>query len=290
MELRLEHIEKSYRHVKKALSDISLTLTPGVYGLLGANGAGKTTLMNIITDNLRPDSGQVFYNGENISRLGSRYRSAIGYMPQQQGLYESFTASRFLYYMAALKGLDRKTAKAQIDDLLIQVNLQHEAHKRLGSFSGGMKQRILIAQALLGTPEILILDEPTAGLDPKERIRIRSFISEIAYDRIVIFVTHVVSDIECISDRVILLKSGRIIGNDTPSSLIETVSDKVFECFCQKQDINKLQKRFPFGNVMQKENGIVFRVAGDECPEGFRLCSDDKTLEDVYLYYFEYTK
>ena len=115
-------------------------------------------------------------------------------------------------------------------------------------------------------------------------------ISEIAYDRIVIFVTHVVSDIECISDRVILLKSGRIIGNDTPSSLIGTVSDKVFECFCQKQDINKLQKRFPFGNVMQKENGIVFRVAGDECPEGFRLCSDDKTLEDVYLYYFEYTK
>ena len=290
MELRLEHIEKSYRHGKKALSDISLTLTPGVYGLLGANGAGKTTLMNIITDNLRPDSGQVFYNGENISSLGSRYRSAIGYMPQQQVLYESFTASRFLYYMAALKGLDRKTAKSQIDDLLIQVNLQNEAHKRLGSFSGGMKQRILIAQALLGTPKILILDEPTAGLDPKERIRIRSFISEIAYDRIVIFVTHVVSDIECISDRVILLKSGRIIGNDTPSSLIGTVSDKVFECFCQKQDINKLQKRFPFGNVMQKENGIVFRVAGDECPEGFRLCSDDKTLEDVYLYYFEYTK
>ena len=154
MELRLEHIEKSCRHGNKALSDISLTLTPGVYGLLGANGAGKTTLMNIITDNLRPDSGQVFYNEDNISKLGRRYRSAIGYMPQQQGLYESFTAIRFLYYMAALKGLDRKTAKTQIDDLLIQVNLQHEAHKRLGSFSGGMKQRIPVSYTHLTLPTI----------------------------------------------------------------------------------------------------------------------------------------
>ena len=289
MELEIKNLTKKYGEIT-ALNDFNIRMSNGIYGLLGPNGAGKSTLMNLLTDNVKRTSGKILYNNKEILSMGKDFRKLIGYMPQQQGYYEDLSARAFLLYMALLKGMKRREAKRKVDELLEIVNLTDSAHKKLGSFSGGMKQRALIAQALLNDPKILILDEPTAGLDPKERIRIRSFISEIAYDRIVIFVTHVVSDIECISDRVILLKSGRIIGNDTPSSLIGTVSDKVFECFCQKQDINKLQKRFPFGNVMQKENGIVFRVAGDECPEGFRLCSDDKTLEDVYLYYFEYTK
>ena len=290
MELQIKNVSKSYGKSKRALDNFTLTLTPGVYGLLGANGAGKSTLMNILTDNLSADKGEILWNGENIKRLGKKYRSIIGYMPQQQGLYDSFTANRFLWYMAALKGLKEKDAKKQITELLNIVSLKNDAHKRLGDYSGGMKQRILIAQALLGEPKLLILDEPTAGLDPKERIRIRSFISEIAADKIVILVTHVVSDIECSADRIILMKNGHIIGNDTSSGLISSVADKVFEKKCSKEELPEFQRIYSCGNVLQRDNGIVFRVVGEECPEGFEKCRDSISLEDVYLYYFEYEK
>ena len=290
MGLQIKNVSKSYGKSKRALDNFTLTLTPGVYGLLGANGAGKSTLMNILTDNLSADKGEILWNGENIKRLGKKYRSIIGYMPQQQGLYDSFTANRFLWYMASLKGLKKQDAKKQINELLDIVNLKQDAHKRLGDFSGGMKQRILIAQALLGEPKLLILDEPTAGLDPKERIRIRSFISEIAADKIVILVTHVVSDIECIADRIILMKNGRLIKDDTSSGLISSVADKVFEKKCSKEKLPELQRIYSCGNVLQRDNGIVFRVVGEECPEGFEKCRDSISLEDVYLYYFEYEK
>ena len=288
MELKIENISKSYKKGKKALCDFSVTLNTGVYGLLGANGAGKSTLMNIITDNLKADSGEIYYNGANVRKLGKKYRSVLGYMPQQQGLYDDFTANRFLWYMAALKGLDKKTAKQQITKLK-QVNLQNDAHKRLGDFSGGMKQRILIAQALLGSPEILILDEPTAGLDPRERIRIRNFISEIADNKIVILVTHVVSDIECIADKVILMKDGKLIKNDSPSGLIASITDKVFELPCQKSELEALQKEYSYGNVIQRKDEMLFRIVGDDCPKNFRKSRNDISLEDVYLYYFEYS-
>ena len=290
MELQIKNVSKTYGKTKKALDDFSLTLTPGVYGLLGANGAGKSTLMNILTDNLAADSGEILWNGENIRRLGKKYRSDIGYMPQQQGLYDNFTANRFLWYMSALKGLQKKDAKKQIPELLEIVNLENEAHKKLGDYSGGMKQRILIAQAMLGNPRILILDEPTAGLDPRERIRIRSFISEIAADRIVILVTHVVSDIECIADRVILMKDGRLIKDGTSVELISSVSDKVFEYKCSKDELESLQKKYICGNILQRKDGMVFRVVSNKCPERFHKCESDLSLEEVYLYYFEYSE
>lgn len=290
MELKIESINKSYKKGKKALSDFSLTLNTGVYGLLGTNGAGKSTLMNIITDNLRADSGEIYFDGENIKTLGKKYRSQLGYMPQQQGLYDDFTVNRFLWYMSALKGLKKNDAKEQIENLLELVNLKNDAHKRLSDLSGGMKQRTLIIQALLGEPKILILDEPTAGLDPRERIRIRNMIREIASNKIVILVTHVVSDIECIADSVILMKGGKLIKNAPPTELIASVTDRVFEISCSKGEIEKLQQKFPSGNIMQHSGGLTFRVVDDACPEGFHKCTGDISMEDVYLYYFEYCK
>ena len=206
--LRIENLSKHYGQ-KQALRDFSACFTAGIYALLGTNGAGKSTLMNIITRNVCPDSGgTITWNGTEIVRLGTEYLAKIGYMPQQQGLYNNFTAYRFLGYMASLKGLKRREAALEIPRALELVELTDVAAKRIGGFSGGMKQRLLIAQAILGKPEIVILDEPTAGLDPKQRVRIRSLIQSLAEDKIVIVSTHIVSDVESIADQVLLLKDG----------------------------------------------------------------------------------
>lgn len=307
MELILKNLKKTYGNVK-ALKGINYTFTPGVYGILGSNGAGKSTMINLITDNVKRDKngGEILFCDDNsdtaeavdILKLGSKFRSFIGYMPQQQGYYADFTPKAFLKYMVDIKGVKKKeivdnngsksyiSVNEQIDKLLEIVNLTDAAYKRIGGFSGGMKQRVLLAQALLGNPKILILDEPTAGLDPKERIHIRNYIAKLSKDRIILFATHVVSDIECIADKVILLKEGQIIEAGSPVQLIDKVYGKVGEINCQLEDVDNLQKKYRVGNIRQRRNGLALRIVGDTLPEMADACSNDIDLEDVYLYYF----
>jgi hypothetical protein len=286
--LEIKNISKTYKKgTVKALDDFSVTLTPGVYGLLGPNGAGKSTLMNIITDNLNSDSGKVLYNDEDIKKLGKNYRTVLGYMPQQQGLYDDFTLNRFLWYMSALKGLKKKEAKDKITSLLDTVNLTDSAHKKLGGFSGGMKQGALIAQALLNDQKILILDEPTAGLDPKERIRIRNFVSEIAEDKIVLISTHVVSDIEFIAKEIILLKQGKLVSHDTCPNLVSEIENKVVEVEIDREELKYYQDNYRVSNLYHNGEKIVVRLVTDNSPENHYSKIVKPTLEDLYLYVFE---
>ncbi len=295
MELLLENLSKTYGTVQ-ALKGVSYTFEPGVYGILGANGAGKSTMINLITDNVSRDSGgnggKILFDGVDILKLGKKFRALVGYMPQQQGFYEDFSPKAFLKYMAEIKGVRGKndkgqTVNQQIDELLEVVNLTNVAYKKIGGFSGGMKQRVLLAQALLGNPKILILDEPTAGLDPKERIGIRNYIAELSKDKIILFATHVVSDIECIADRVMLLKKGEIIADGTPVELIEQMQGKVAEITCSLDDVSSLQEKYKVGNIRQRKNGLALRIVGDELPKEAVKVNDNIDLEDVYLYYFE---
>lgn len=219
--LKIEGLSKHYGK-KCALNNVSLTFTNGIYGLLGPNGAGKSTLMNIITQNIPFDKGgSIMWNGESTSQLGVKFRSLIGFMPQQQELYPTFTAERFVGYLATLKGIPSKEISSEVNRVLSLVELSDCANKKIGGFSGGMKQRVLIAQALLGEPELLILDEPTAGLDPKQRVIVRQLISSLSKDKIIIVSTHIVSDIESVADKIIMIKSGEVIENGTVSELSE---------------------------------------------------------------------
>ncbi len=224
MQLQLNTLTKRYGNTV-ALNSFSITFEAGIYGILGANGAGKSTMMNLITDNIKRDGGSITFDGKEILELGDDFRAVLGYMPQQQGIYDRMTAESFLCYMARLKGLKSKAMHSQVDEVLKLTNLDSVRHKAVGQFSGGMKQRVLLAQALLGDPKVLILDEPTAGLDPKERVRIRSFIKDLAKDRIVLLATHIVSDIESIADKVLLMKKGQLLKMDTPQALIESIPD-----------------------------------------------------------------
>ena len=284
MYLEFRNVSKEYKN-EEALKRLSITFEPGVYGVLGANGAGKSTLMNLLTDNLARSSGDILYNGTDIRQLGKQFRKIIGYMPQQQGFYEELSARAFLYYMASVKGVPRKEIKEQVNNLLEVVNLSAVADRKISGFSGGMKQRILLAQALLGNPETLVLDEPTAGLDPKERINIRNFIAEISANKIILYATHVVSDIECIADKVLIMKDGEVLQFGTPAELMEKMEGHIFQTVCDKEQIKILSGQYKNGIVLQRKQDFLFRIAGDIMPDGFCGVSENINLEDVYLYY-----
>lgn len=218
--LEIRNLSKSYGK-KLALNNINLKFDNGLYGLLGPNGAGKSTLMNIITDNLKADNGEILWNGIDYQTLGVKYREILGYMPQQQGLYNGFTGKRFLNYIAVLKDIPKKEILLQIEESAKKVNLQNELDKKINMYSGGMKQRLLIASCILGNPKLIIFDEPTAGLDPKERVRVKKLMQELSSKSIVIIATHIVPDIENITKEIVILKEGVLIEKNTPEKLIE---------------------------------------------------------------------
>lgn len=286
MELRLDRLTKQFGSAI-AVDRLSATLTPGVYGLLGANGAGKTMLMRMICDVLKPTSGSVVWNGAPIERLGERYRSVLGYLPQDFGYYPDFSALDFMLYLSALKGLDSKAAKRRSMELLDLVGLKNVAKRKVKTFSGGMKQRLGIAQAVINDPQVLVLDEPTAGLDPKERVRFRNLISALAQDKVVILSTHIVSDVEYIADEILIMRAGQIVASGTIEEILAQVSGVVWECVVTPREADVMSARMAVGNVRYDHAGMaIVRIVSDTAPHSSaRLV--EPTLEDVYLYIFQ---
>ena len=284
MELLLDRLTKHYGS-KTAVEQVSAALEPGVYGLLGANGAGKTTLMRMLCAILEATSGEVYLDGKNIVTMGADYRNVLGYLPQDFGYYPGYTAAEFLMYISALKGVPKKIAKKRSRELLEEVGLSDVADKKIRTFSGGMKQRVGIAQALLNQPDILILDEPTAGLDPKERVRFRNLLSDYAGDKIVILSTHIVSDIEAIADEVLLMKNGKFVLQGAVPDLIRKVDGKVWELAVAPEEAKRWQAKLTVANLRHEGRQVVLRMISDRRPdEAAVLC--EATLEDLYLYYF----
>lgn len=289
MELTLKNITKSFKD-KVAVNDFNVTLTNGIYGLLGPNGAGKTSLMRIIADVSNATSGEVYLNGKSKTELGADYRDVLGYLPQDVGFYKSFTAQKFLEYVATLKGIDKYKASVKIDDLLKFVNLEKDRKRKIGKFSGGMKQRLGIAQALLNDPKILILDEPTAGLDPNERIRFKNLISEISRDKIVILSTHIVSDVEFIANEILIMRNGELVEKANPVEILNSIRGKVYSLKIKEDLLHKVQSKFKISNIIRDDEYIIVRVVGDECPlidDGIEVIEESPNLEDLFLYYFE---
>ena len=283
MELTFDGLVKNYDTVK-ALKGVSFTLTPGVNGLLGPNGAGKSTMMNILSGNLSQTSGRITFNGEDIRNMGKEFRKRLGYMPQQQALYPGFTAAQFLGYMATLRGMGKAEATAAVHRVLRQVELEDVATRKIKTFSGGMKQRLLVAQAILADPDVLVLDEPTAGLDPKQRIAIRNLIASLAERKIVIVSTHVVSDIAGIAKEILLLKQGELISQLPPAELIRQIDGTVWEVSVSKDNLPSWQSRYRISNMAYDGSDFCLRLLSDEAVPGGRRVKPN--LEDVYLSYF----
>lgn len=284
MELTLQNITKKYERVL-VLNDISLTLKPGIYGLLGANGAGKTTLFRIICRLMEPTHGSIKFNGKNVNQQAEAYRTNLVFLPQDFSYYPDFTGMRFMLYIAALKGLNNTVAKKRSLELLKQVGLEEMKDIKIRKYSGGMKQRLGIAQAMLNNPQILILDEPTVGLDPKERVKFRKLISSFANNKIVILSTHIVADVEYIANEIIVLKKGMILNKGTTDILLKEFQNHVWECFVNMDQINLFEDKFIVSNRKYTENGAVLRIVSTNQP-ALNAKKVEPSLEDLYLYYF----
>ncbi len=286
MELKTHELSKQYGS-KVAVKQMNLTLNSGVYGLLGANGAGKTTLMRLLCDIQTPTSGKITLDGKNISSLGEKYRNLLGYLPQNFGSYPDFTAQDFLLYVASLKGLTAKQAKKKAAELLEAVSLSNVQDRKIKTFSGGMKQRLGIAQAMLNDPRILILDEPTAGLDPKERVRFRNLISSFSKERVVILSTHIVSDVEFIAEEIIMMKSGAVLHFGKPQEITAEIDGQVWECQVPADRAEHYGETLNISNLRNLENDqTLLRIVSKEQPVQ-NAVQVQPTLEDLYLYYFK---
>lgn len=285
MELELSNITKNFKQ-HCAVNHISLNLHEGVYGLLGANGAGKTTLMRMLVTLLDPSEGEIQFNGENIFQLGEIYRNMIGYLPQKFGYYPDFSGYDFLLYIASLKGFKRKDAKRRVMEVLDLVNLMEVRTKKLQTYSGGMIQRLGIAQAIINDPKILILDEPTAGLDPKERIRFRNIISTLSRSRIVILSTHIVSDIECIAQEIFIMKKGSICKSGSIQEILTSIENHVYEIKVSPEQVEEYQNNYCVSTIRNEKDYVLLRIIfkDDQIPMGNCV---EATLEDLYISEFQ---
>lgn len=284
MELTLDRLTKQFQN-KIAVDRFSYTMTEGVYGLLGANGAGKTTLMRMICTVLRPTGGEVLYNGSSIQTLGAEYCDILGYLPQNFGCYPDFSARDLLLYMASLKGIQGHAAKRRVSELLELVGLSREAKQKVGTFSGGMKQRLGIAQAVLNDPKVLVLDEPTAGLDPKERIRFRKLISDLSQEKIVILSTHIVSDVEYIADEILMMKKGSLILSGSPAELTTNAAELAWTLTVPEEGVSRFEADACICNLRHTEAGAELRIVSEKKPSPDAV-PVPTNLEDLFLYHF----
>lgn len=288
MTIQFENISKKYKN-KLALNQFSTTLTPGIYGLLGANGAGKTTLINILVGVLPRSNGRISVDGTDVEKLGKDFLKKVGYLPQYPQFYRDFTVNEFLMYMCALKGIPHMTAKQRIQDLLSGVNLYDAMNCKIGALSGGMRQRVGIVQAMLGNPGLLILDEPTAGLDPQERIRFRNLITRFAENRIVLLATHIVSDVDAIANEVLILKEGKLIKQGVPEQLCEELKHKTWEITLSEDQSLSTFDQYAISKLQRNGTKLHVRILSDTKP-AWNAVQVQASLEDVFLYYFGDTK
>jgi ABC-type multidrug transport system ATPase subunit len=282
--LTITNLGKQYRRDFWGVRDLSIQLTPGITGLLGPNGAGKSTLMRMLATITQPSEGQILWNGQDVRKSPDALRRILGYLPQDFGVYPHLNAYEFLTYLAAIKGLPAKAAKQRIDELLVWVNLVDAAKRPLSTYSGGMRQRIGIAQALLNDPLVLIVDEPTVGLDPEERVRFRQLLSDLAQDRIILFSTHIVSDVEVSAERIVLMNKGKVLHQGTPAILLNDLKGMVWEIQSDPQQLAVLKQKFQVTSTYRRDDALLVRLVSREQPDIYAQAAI-ASLEDAYLFY-----